>query len=273
MTKQEEGGGGYGRQCVENKERLTLRIHRGRSGQKPPAALTSVLLAKHGCPPGLGPALAGLAGRDIVTHIKNTAPAAVTDGDVENRRLDLPQITVTAAAASTIETDCDLCRNGEQDHRLYQQQQQQQQQLQQLQQMHQQQQSSSGLRENVSNASQAYKVLYMETPLCSCGRINASNGRASKLGNNKRSALEIFQTGSNHGKKNNRSHRGHRCLGPRSGGLGLANGDDGVDPSGSSNSSTKPLKMNRRSNIKAQVKRFKMETKAAKTLGINAINI
>ena len=48
--------------------------------------------------------------------------------------------------------------------------------------MHQQQQSTSGLRENVSNASPAYKVLYMETPLCSCGRINASNGRASKLG-------------------------------------------------------------------------------------------
>ena len=108
MTKQEEGGGGYGRQCVENKERLTLRIHRGRSGQKPPAALTSVLLAKHGCPPGLGPALAGLAGRDIVTHIKSTTSAAVTGGDVENRRLDLPQITVTAAAASTILTDCDL---------------------------------------------------------------------------------------------------------------------------------------------------------------------
>jgi hypothetical protein len=192
-----------------------------------------------------------------------------SSGNWRYRRLDLPQITVTAAAASTIVTDCDLCRNGEQDRRLYQQQQQQQQQLQQLQQMHQQQQSSSGLRENVLNASQAYKVLYMETPLCSCGRINASNGRASKLGNNKRSALEIFQTGSNHGKKNNRSHRGHRCLGPgpRSGGLGLANGDDGVDPSGSSNSSTKPLKMNRRSNIKAQVKRFKMETKAAKTLG------
>ena len=161
--------GGYKRQCVENKERLTLRIHRGWS-KKPPAALTSVLLAKHGCPPGLGPALAGLAGRDIVTHIKSTTSAAVTGGDVENRRLDLPQITVTAAAASTIVTDCDLCRNGEQD-RLYQHQQ-----------MHQQQQSSSGLRENVSNASPAYKVLYMGTPLCSCGRINASNGRAFKLG-------------------------------------------------------------------------------------------
>jgi hypothetical protein len=105
-----------------------------------------------------------------------------SSGNWRYRRLDLPQITVTAAAASTIVTDCDLCRNGEQDRRLYQQQQQQQQQLQQLQQMHQQQQSSSGLRENVLNASQAYKVLYMETPLCSCGRINASNGRASKLG-------------------------------------------------------------------------------------------
>jgi hypothetical protein len=108
----------------------------------------------------------------------------------------------------------------------------------------------------------------METPLCSCGRISGTNGRASKAGNNKRSALEIFQTGGNHGKKNNRSkyNGGHRCLSPRMSGV-----DDGVDPLGSANNhnSAKPLKMNRRSNIKAQVKRFKMETKAAKTLGIH----
>ena len=235
--------GGDGRQCVENKERLTLRIHRGRSGQRPPA-LTSVLLAKHGCPPGLGPALAGLASRDIVNRISDvTTPNVVSSAD-------LPQITVTAAAA---EPDCDLCRDGQ--DRLYQQQQQ----------MHQ---SSSGLRENVSNASQAYKVLYMETPLCSCGQ-NSANGRAGKSGN-KRSALEIFQTT---GHKKNKTHgkfSGHRCLGtPRNtlGGLGgSGGGEDGADASGSANSGTKPLKLNRR-NIKAQVKRFKMETKAAKTLG------
>ncbi|EFX88331.1 hypothetical protein DAPPUDRAFT_42083 [Daphnia pulex] len=101
------------------------------------------------------------------------------------------------------------------------------------------------------------------------GQKPGTNGRASKAGNNKRSALEIFQTGGNHGKKNNRSkynNGGHRCLSPRmSGGV-----DDGVDPLGSANNhnNAKPLKMNRRSNIKAQVKRFKMETKAAKTLGI-----
>ncbi|KAK4025987.1 probable G-protein coupled receptor No9 [Daphnia magna] len=258
-------GGGHGRQCVENKERLTLRIHRGRSEhQKPPAALTSVLLARHGCPPGLGPALAGLGSRDIVSRLSDITSTPVVTGDVENGRLDLPQITVTAAAP-TVETDCDLCRDGQQD-RFYQQQQQQLQ-LQQFQQMHQQ--SSSGLRENVSNASQAYKVLYMETPLCSCGRISA-NGRPAKMGNNKRSALEIFQTAGNHSRKNNKSkYGGHRCLAPRNGGLAnIGSGDDGSDPSGSTNSSTKPLKMNRRSNIKAQVKRFKMETKAAKTLGI-----
>lgn len=241
-----------------------MRIHRGRSGhQKPPAALTSVLLARHGCPPGLAPALAGLGSRDIVGRLSDITSTPVVTGDEQNCRLDLPQITVTAAAPA-VETDCDLCRHGQQD-RFYQQQQQQQLQLQQLQQIHQQ--SSSGLRENVSNASQAYKVLYMETPLCSCGRMSA-NGRTPKIGNNKRSALEIFQTAGNHSKKNNKSkYGGHRCLAPRNGGLASLGGDDGSDPSGSTNSSAKPLKMNRRSNIKAQVKRFKMETKAAKTLG------
>ncbi len=161
---------------MENKERLTLRIHRGWS-KKPPAALTSVLLAKHGCPPGLGPALAGLAGRDIVTRIKSTTSAAVTGGDVENRRLDLPEITVTAAAASTIVTDCDLPKR-------------------------------------------------------------RTGSTLSTQTNAPAAAIAVRQV-SNHGKKNNRSHRGHRCLGPgpRNGGLGLANGDDGLDPSGSYNSS------------------------------------
>lgn len=43
--------------------------------------------------------------------------------------------------------------------------------------------------------------------------------------------------------------------------------EDGGDPTGSGGAANKPvMKLNRR-NIKAQVKRFKMETKAAKTLG------
>lgn len=257
---QEGGGGGDGRQCVENKERLTLRIHRGRSGQRPPA-LTSVLLAKHGgCPPGLGPALAGLAGRDLVNGLSQVTTTPVGTADQPQSGLTTASVS-TGPETTTTETDCDLCRDGQRHQQQHQQQ------------LHQ---SSSGLRENVSNASQAYKVLYMETPLCSCGagRIN-SNGRVGKNGS-KRSALEIFQAG---GHKKNKSHgkyTAHRCLGSRATGIGnggggsaAAGGEDSVDPSGTTNSSSnsKPvLKLNRR-NIKAQVKRFKMETKAAKTLG------
>lgn len=264
-----EQEGGDGRQCLENKERLTLRIHRGRSGQRPPA-LTSVLLAKHGCPPGLGPALAGLASRNLVNHlteVNNSASVVASSNSSDQQPTSMSVASVSGGATSSIESDCDLCRDNQRlVHQQQQQQYQQQQQFQQQQQIHQ---SSSGLRENVSNASQAYKVLYMETPLCSCGRMNANGNRAGKSGN-KRSALEIFQA-SGH-KKNKSSHgkySGHRCFGTRTATAGGAGPEDGGDPSGSANSHAKPVhKLNRR-NIKAQVKRFKMETKAAKTLGKN----
>ena len=50
-------------------------------------------------------------------------------------------------------------------------------------------------------------------------------------------------------------------------GGGAEDGGGGGDAAGSGGAANKPvMKLNRR-NIKAQVKRFKMETKAAKTLG------
>lgn len=166
---------------MENKERLTLRIHRGRSSQKPPA-LTSVLLAKHGgCPPGLGPALAGLGSRDIVTRLAETSVASdlISPPDAQTKPPSPP--------------DCHLCRDGA-DQPLTGQRTSSA--------------SSSsgegGLRENVSNASQAYKVLYMETALCGCGPSVNDAARKKGAGNRaKRSAFEIFQA-------KNASKNGHK---------------------------------------------------------------
>ena len=165
-----------GKQCVENKERLTLRIHRGRSSQKPPA-LTSVLLAKHGgCPPGLGPALAGLGSRDIVTRLAETTVTSdlLSSSEAQTKPPSTP--------------DCNLCRDGA-DQPLTGQ-------LQQQQRVSSASSSSGegGLRENVSNASQAYKVLYMETALCGCGpAANDASRKKSAANRAKRSAFEIFQ--------------------------------------------------------------------------------
>ena len=276
-------------------------------------AITSVLLAKRSSAPGIGPALA-INGLPIP---KSPPSSSVT---MSNE---------TMQATAVERKDCDLCsrdvhlqplpqQNASSDDDDQQQQQQNKQPLQQ--QTSSGDDSSTGLRENVSNASQAYKVLYMETPLCGCGSGSRSGSVARNGRKKKRNPLEFFQmtSGSNgnatgqtmagrpssssssSGASSVRSKcstRKSRYLSgtlpaatsavPLAGGVGVtAVCDQSTDaasiataqqqppaPPSSSSSSTmvgtnnKPVvKLNRR-NIKAQVKRFRMETKAAKTLG------
>ena len=53
--------------------------------------------------------------------------------------------------------------------------------------------SSTYTRENVSNASQAYKVLYMETPLCGCSpRFGRRKCRGCSKNKAPKTAMEIF---------------------------------------------------------------------------------
>jgi len=281
---------------VENKERLTLRIHRGRSSQKP--MLTSVLMAKHGVhPPGLGPALASL-NKDIVTHLTETAGAAGSNvatgsgtgpsgsGASNSSSCSTGQPPVSLAKPLM---DCDLCGSAQDGPPRPERQRRRSND-------DEDEDDTTGLRENVSNASQAYKVLYMETPLCGCSHRGGMSGAGGGMtgGNgggsgNKRNALEIFQTGGSGnkgghhrsrsgggtgGRRNNNKKKGgqHRAARFSNMAAGTRNGKDmsaGMAEEGEAgtDSGNKPVhKLNRR-NIKAQVKRFKMETKAAKTLG------
>lgn len=294
-----------GRQCVENKERLTLRIHRGRSTSQRPM-MTSVLMAKHGChPPGLGPALAGIGTKDMVTHLTEVSTTTATTGPPASGTAAVSgsagQPPVGGGAAGRFVLDCDLCNSGKEEPIKQQQQQHQQQNRYRRQQPtpdDDDDDETSGLRENVSNASQAYKVLYMETPLCGCthrgggvgglaggggstgGGGGGGGGIGTGGGSNKRSStLEIFQTGPNSstrsriGRRNKSRKKGggahQRFLannGKDSGSAGAMEDGRGGDATGAGGNNKPVLKLNRR-NIKAQVKRFKMETKAAKTLG------
>ena len=286
-------------------------------------AITSVLLAKRSSAPGIGPALAinGLP-------IPKSPSSSIT---MSNETMMQQQMAVERK-------DCDLCSRGVQLQPQQQQNtssddddQQQQQQNKQLppppsQQTSSGDDSSTGLRENVSNASQAYKVLYMETPLCGCGNGSRSGSVPRNGRKKKRNPLEFFQMTSGSSSSSNSggcgggtgqtmagrqsssstlassvrtkcSTRKSRYLSgtlpaaasaislPGGGVAAAAVCDQSTEttsiaaaqqpppvPPSSSSSSTvgtnnKPVvKLNRR-NIKAQVKRFRMETKAAKTLG------
>ena len=250
-------------------------------------AITSVLLAKRSCAPGLGPVLA-----------VNGIPKSVSS------------VSINDETAKEQRKDCDLCGSGGLQEQLQLQHNASSDDEDQQQQHNNKQSSgddsSTGLRENVSNASQAYKVLYMETPLCGCGGSRsgslARNGRKKKI----RNPLEFFQMTSVGGgpmvgpsigrpslasaatrSKNSTATRKTRYLSATSATTGTPSATATIPlasavssseiateppPSSSAASSTvgtnnKPVvKLNRR-NIKAQVKRFRMETKAAKTLG------